>query len=213
MSVVLNKATIERVAELYDHEYDRNVLGEYVDRSHLTGEKLAATGYQYPIRSHLTVDELQQIMDWKYPPGKTRKYAESNGAEDVEAVTGKAFREADPIEMVRTLSQLKGVWVAMSSAILMAFDPLRYTVLDWRAWDTLKELCLLDQLGLSRFDNKLNDPNTYGAYLKVCARLADDANVSLRTLDKCLWTISERKLYRWAQRGITLGPLVNPRES
>ncbi|MDP8922050.1 MAG: hypothetical protein M3O34_04140 [Chloroflexota bacterium] len=218
MGVVLNKHTIEQIARLHDEDYDRRAkvfLDGYLDRSHLTKEELDAAGYIYPKRSHLTVCELQAVIDWKWPAGKTKKHAAKNGVEKVASVTGKAFAARDPIEAVRTLRGLHGVGVPMASAILTSFDPLRFTVLDVRAWNALKLLRLLDQLELAEFDGRLDEPETYAAYLQGCVRLADDAGVSLRSLDRCLWTLDASRsvmnqtgLYGWARDGVTLAPIL-----
>jgi hypothetical protein len=208
--IILSKDTVEQIARLYDQTYDRQVFPDkYLTRSHLTREEFASTGYRYPVRTHLTVDELQRIMDWKNPRGKTLKYAEKNGAERVGAVTRSAFSKASPVEAVGELGQLDGVEVRMASAILTVFDPLRYTVLDGRTWSALKELGLLDALNLAHFDPQPYSPGMYGAYLNACVQLAEAARVSLRTLDRCLWTLDERSLYGWARDGVSLSPIVS----
>lgn len=212
--LVLNKETVERIAALYDAEYDTGIFpADYVALSHLTREELDAAGYAYPVRSHLTVDELQAIMDWKSPRQKTRRFAAGNGSEMVAEVTREAFAATDPVDAVQALCRLHGVWVAMASAILTSYDPLRFTVIDVRAWTSLKKLGLLEQLGLSKFDGRLDEPETYGAYRDGCSRLADDAGVSLRSLDRCLWTLDEKGLYDWVRHGVTLAPIVNPSAS
>lgn len=227
MNVELNKETVERIARLHDERYDRRsgvFPEEYLDQSHLTEQELAAAGYHYPARSHLTVCELQRILNWKWPAGKTKRYAERNGLKKVESVTRGAFQwvypagahtVADPIKAIGALCELDGVGVRMASAILTALDPLRFTVLDVRACRALKELGLLDALGLSPFEGRLDDAETYGPYLRACVLLADTASVSLRSLDRCLWTLdacrsimNERGLYDWARAGLVLAPIV-----
>ena len=214
MKVVLNKTTIERVASLYDAEYDGAIFPtDYIARSHFTREELEASGYAYPVRNHLTVGELQAIMDWKSSRFKTRRLAAKNGADQVASITNEAFATTEVVEAICTLCRLHGVWVAMASAILTSYDPLRFTVIDVRAWTALKKLGLLEQLGLSKFDGRLDEPETYGAYRDGCSRLADDAGVSLRSLDRCLWTLDEKGLYDWVRHGVTLAPIVNPSAS
>lgn len=220
MTPALNKETVELIARLYDEEYDRKARifpADYLDRSHLTSQELAATGYSYPSPSHLAVDELQLIMDWKYPRGKSRGYARQSGPERVKAITSQAFSEADPADAVNRLWQLRGVEVGMASAVLTVFDPLRFTVLDVRAWNALKTLGLLDALGLSEFDHRTDSPAAYRAYLEACNRLADRTNVSLRMLDRCLWvldasrsTMNQMGLYRWAREGVSFAPILTP---
>ena len=212
MPIVLNKATVELIAALYDAKYDERAQifpPGYLAVSHLTRSELDAAGYRYPLRSHLSVGELQAVMDWKYPPGKTRGLAARNGSEAVVEITREAFAACDPIDAVSTLSRLHGVGVAMASAILTAFDPLRFTVIDKRAWNALEKLNLIEPLGLSGLGDRLGYFETYAAYLRACTQLADEAGVSLRSLDRCLWTLDERRLYGWAIGGISLAPIVS----
>jgi len=132
-----------------------------------------------------------------------------NSPAAVEAITGEAFASADPAHAVQTLCGLYGVGVRVGSAVLMVFDPTQHTVLDERAWNTLKILGLLEPLGLSDRDGQLDNPATHGAYVEACRQLARDAEVSLRTLDRCLWTIDERRLHSWARSGTSFDPFVD----
>jgi hypothetical protein len=69
----------------------------------------------------------------------------------------------------------------MASAILAAFRPDRYTVMDWRAWETLRSLGHLSE----------NAPRSWRKrwvpYLETCRTLAARFDVDLRTLDRALW--------------------------
>jgi hypothetical protein len=61
-------------------------------------------------------------------------------------------------------------------------DPQRYTVIDFRALESLGTKCSTFTVGF------------YLAYLKHCRELATQYNLSLRTLDRALWQWSyERK--------------------
>jgi hypothetical protein len=70
----------------------------------------------------------------------------------------------------------------MASAILTAIDQDKYTVIDYRA---------LEALGVPDVDPDLNF--YVRQYLPECRRLAAEAKVSLRTLDRALWTWSYMK--------------------
>jgi hypothetical protein len=221
VTIRLDKRTVESFASLYDAEYDRQIFPpEYLALSHLTRAELGTTGDVYPTRDHLTVEGLQAIMDWKYPRGKTRGFAAKNDPEAVVETTREAFAASDPIDAVSTLYRLHGVGVAMASAILTSFDPLRYTVIDVRAWNALERLGLIEPLGLSGLGDRLGYFETYAAYLRACTQLADDAGVSLRSLDRCLWTLdacrsimNDTGLYGWARDGVTIDPIVKSPES
>lgn len=81
----------------------------------------------------------------------------------------------------------------MASAVLAVSIPDVYTVLDARAWASL-EMLGLEKMGLrapqTSAQAHLDDCETYGAYLEACKRLATELQVSLRTLDRCLWALN-----------------------
>ena len=67
-----------------------------------------------------------------------------------------------------------------SSAILFFCFPEQYTVMDYRAWDTLK--------ALNKINGEIGD--TFECWQKsneICREIAKQNGVSLRKLDKALW--------------------------
>ncbi len=76
---------------------------------------------------------------------------------------------------------LAGVDVPVASAIMTAVDPERYTVIDFRA---------LQSLGIETANRSLN---FYLAYLRACRRIANDNGVTLRNLDHALWQWSSEQ--------------------
>lgn len=178
-------------------------------------EQMILGGALQPVvqaRGCLTPAELEQIMAWKYPPIRGKHYAAQNGAAKIKALTRQVFGMSDATAAVRKLCELRGVQVRMASAILTAFDPERYTVLDKRVWTALRKLGLLEPLGLATLDRadnaQLDQPEVYEAYLNACRRLAAAANVPLRTLDRCLWTIDKLNLYTWALQGVSFESIL-----
>ena len=184
---------VERVAALYDDGYDKTVL---VD------------SFRGPIveRGYLTLDELARIVEWK--SRRMKSVVLWNVPETVEAVTRQAFACAEPWLAVWILSYLSAVNTRMASAILSVYDPGRYTVIDVRAWRALDQLGVLGRLGLADYGGiegaGLNSPETYAAYLDACARLAGEAGVSLRTLDRCLWIVGGLGASGLAEHGIRM---------
>ncbi len=70
----------------------------------------------------------------------------------------------------------------MASAILSVCYPQEFTVLDYRAWETLQ--------GMGVTGLPVQKPNTVDAYLhycQVCCMFAAEHNLSLRDLDRALW--------------------------
>lgn len=74
---------------------------------------------------------------------------------------------------------LDGVRVPTATALLAVVLPDRHTILDMRSTKALVRLGRWDETG------------GYRAYVDVCRRLAEDAGVDLRTLDRSLWQWSK----------------------
>lgn len=126
----------------------------------------------------LTKDILIKIADWKAP--RTKGYIDKNDPNYVEEVTRVSFTTENEKLKLEALTLLDGVDVRMASAILQFCFPDLYSVMDWRAWESLKNL--------GKIGRKIE--NTYGCYKKyndVCREIAKQFHVSLRTLDKALW--------------------------
>jgi hypothetical protein len=77
----------------------------------------------------------------------------------------------------------------MASAILAAYDPRCFTVMDELAWKALKQEKMLPKLSPSHRPTKadLNRAVYYEQYLHTCRNLAMEYGVPLRILDRCLW--------------------------
>lgn len=175
---LLSKLFVERGAALYNIANDLELFSDE---------------FRQPIisRGYLTCDELTRIVAWKSSRQKTTVL--KNVPETAEAVTREAFRCPEPWLAIWILCYLSAVQARVASAILTVYDPTRFTVMDARAWTALTWLGLLEPLrlaGYARDDpSDLDRPAVYAAYLEACRRLADDAGVSFRTLDRCLWAI------------------------
>ena len=77
--------------------------------------------------------------------------------------------------------------ISVASAILMAYNPEKFTPIDWRVWNALFLLCELDR----PYPKNLKKDD-YIEYLKACRKLARKLNIDLRTLDRALWTASKK---------------------
>lgn len=135
------------------------------------GQAVRARGYYEP-------DEFATVAGWKTPRSKKRIAA--NSAEDVRDVTRLAFTAPDRFQHC-VLTLLDGVGVPTATALLTVVFPDRHTVIDVRSTEALARLGCWDGAG------------GYRAYLEVCRRLAGEAGVDLRTLDRALW--------RWSKDG------------
>jgi len=149
---------ISRLATRYGPEQDEEAFN--------AGSSIAAGSY--------TRENLKVIVYWKSP----RRAALIDDNTDAEIA--KALRFAADIRTseklaVEILDGLHGVGVPVASAILATIHPTKYTIIDFRA---------LDSLGVSKWDGSVS---YYLSYLRACSELALKHKVSLRTLDRALW--------------------------
>lgn len=122
---------------------------------------------------------LKTIIRWKSP----RRIAYLDHNTDVEIARSLRFA-SDPRTSeksgIETLCKLHGVGVPTASAILTTIIPEKYTIIDFRA---------LESLGVAKWPN--DSVEYYIGYLQKCRELASANGVSLRTLDRALWRWSK----------------------
>ena len=119
--------------------------------------------FRLPIvnRRHLKKDEFITIVKWK--AARVAGQARRNSEADIINTTRDAFAAQDACTAVWIMDSLRGVGIRMASAILTVFDPVRYTVMDRRAWASLKTLGL-EEFGLADWMS-LDSERTYQAYV------------------------------------------------
>jgi hypothetical protein len=102
-------------------------------------------------------------------------------------LTARAFTCADELGALLLISLIPGAGAAGASAVLMAHDPERFTVMDSRAVASLSYLGLwsVSRSGGASF---LGWPG----YLRTCRELAVSTRRSLRTVDRALWAANGR---------------------
>jgi hypothetical protein len=130
-----------------------------------------------------TRKNLKDIFEWK-TKGRGRSRLDKNSDEEIRdalslAVSAKTERSATAV-----LLGLNGVHTPVASAILTAIYPTRYTILDFRA---------LESLGNKSKDRSVN---FYLVYLDACRQLAENHGVSLRDFDRALWHWSDEQSKR-----------------
>lgn len=149
---------IDALAERYGTDYD--------DKALHAGKRIASGDYSR--------DNLMVIVNWK--SSRRAALLVENKDDEIGIALQFALAPATPEAMaVAVLTALRGVGIPMASAILTAINPDKYTVLDFRA---------LESLGVE------NWPDTmafYVRYLEACRELAAKHGVSLRSLDRALW--------------------------
>jgi hypothetical protein len=155
---------IDSLAERYGYAQDDDAL--------LAGERIASGDYG--------MDNLKVIVNWK---SRRRAALIDNNRDDHVAVALQfASASSTPEAMaVAVLTALHGVGIPMASAILTAINPERYTILDFRA---------LQSLGIENWPDTIG---FYVRYLDACRELAAVHGKSLRTLDRALWQWSKEQ--------------------
>ena len=129
-------------------------------------------------RGHFLRDEFLETYAWKTRRtlGRAQRYSEAEIAD----VTGVAFRQTDEKLRIDLLRALDGVDWPVASTLLHVGVSASYPILDFRA---------LWSLG-STMPTYVNF-EFWWAYVVCCRDLAAQAGVTVRELDKALWTYSE----------------------
>lgn len=127
-------------------------------------------------------DNLQVIFHWK-TGGRGISRLRRNTDEEIADALQLAVRAAADRSAVAVLCGLNGVEVPVASAILTAINPERFTIIDFRA---LESLGITDRQAYYTIDFFID-------YLRFCRRLANECRVGLRTLDRALWHWSKEK--------------------
>jgi len=126
----------------------------------------------------LTKEVLIKVADWKAP--RAKGYVDKNDPYYVEEVTRVSFTTKNEKLKLEVLTLLDGVDIRMASTILHFCFPDLYSVMDWRAWESLRKL--------HKISGRIE--NAYGCYKRyndVCQEIAEQFHVSLKILDKALW--------------------------
>lgn len=168
---MMDKAWIEETAKEYDYALSKNDAYEYDSIS----AAIKKFGLPPPC---LTKDILMEIVEWKSP--RSIGYASENAEQFIREVTQVSFAAENEELKIGVLTLMKGVRYRMASTILHFYSPDRYTIMDWRAWKSLKVE--------GKISGEMKDTfESWQKYTEVCREIAKQNHVSLRTLDKALW--------------------------
>lgn len=122
-----------------------------------------------------SVANLLPIADWKSP--RRKALISSNDQNLVSEILPLACSASHEQTAIAVLCGLSGVGVPMASAILTSIDPNRYTVIDRR---------VLIVLTGNEWEPTVGD---YAWYLNFCKSTVKKHGMSLRDLDRALWTL------------------------
>jgi hypothetical protein len=130
-------------------------------------------------KPHPTYGDIEHAYRWKNARGI--RFFEGNDRAEVVRRVHQALETSDEAIALATLIRLRGVKARVASAILAVFRPERYTVMDWRAWETLRQHGLLSNLEEMSWEGR------WPGYLVVCRKIKQQNGVSFRDLDRALW--------------------------
>ena len=139
----------------------------------------------------LTADDLEPLFQWKYRsiwPKRKIRAMRAFPADQLAALTQRAFACPDELGALRILTLIPSVGPAGASAILMAHDPSRFTVMDKRAIKSLVFLGRWSTLELGSSASALGWPT----YLGTCLDLSRRSLRTLRQVDRALWAAKGR---------------------
>ncbi|HEX3720413.1 MAG TPA: hypothetical protein VH595_20885 [Verrucomicrobiae bacterium] len=167
---------IGRITELAD-QYDE--MASERDRR-LTEEITKEVFPAYLRKGCLTKEGFLTVCAWKTP--RSKPHCKSNDSALIKEISALALATKSERLRIQAWTLLAGVkWPTASVFLHFAF-PERYPILDYRALWSLQE--------------KAPSQYTFSfwkEYTELCRSLAAQAKVTMRTLDKALWTFSKLK--------------------
>lgn len=173
----------ERFAKIrFQLDLDRAELIRLKDKYLKNARELAREGAAFAAGCRIAGGEyskspLLPIFCWK--SHRPKSLLATNTDADVADALRLATSATTERAAIAVLCGLRGVLVPVASAILTATFPDRFTVIDFRALETL---------GVA-----LETPTVdhYLQYLAYCRGMADELTLSLRDLDRALWQHSK----------------------
>lgn len=150
-----------------------------------TSYDLSIAAYQG--RKVLGIKEVANIYRWKYrglwPDKKVHTLKSKVVDKQVRDWTRRALACSDDLGSLCIAGLLPGAGPGGASAILMAAEPSRFTVMDTRA---IKSLAYLDRWKIVEQGDKASYWH-WPAYLDECRRLAAISGLTLREIDRALY--------------------------
>jgi hypothetical protein len=126
-----------------------------------------------------TYEDVRAVIRWKSK--RSLGYFARNHREAVESVVQRALASSDDLEALQLLTGLHGVKERVASAILAAFRPDRFTVMDTRAWRSLVRHGFLTDLEGESWRAR------WVPYLSTCREISARNELHLRAVDRALF--------------------------
>jgi hypothetical protein len=175
-----NRGRLERALRAYDVKWDEPIEKIH---PHLQRDRCVSARADW-----IGTKENKGIVRWK----AARALKRARWSWKVPDSTREAFALASSgskrglVAAVKLLDELPGVGVRMATAILMFYDPGKFSVMDVNAWRSLVHLGFADA-----FDFWYEDAADYPAYNEACLVLSQEFHHTLRDADRALWTLGD----------------------
>lgn len=160
--------------------------------------ELSKLGAQAANRGYFTKYEFLEICAWKSE--RRAALCKSNSEEEVQRFTSQALAAAEESERIRALINLAGVAVPTASALLAAYSPAAFGVIDIRAWQFLHTA---GAVHLNRAGLNLSIRN-WLEYLKILRAVAKRVGTTPRLVEISLY---------WEHKGMQQSALYAVRHS
>jgi len=137
----------------------------------------------------LTHEEFFTIIAWKRKASAI-KIARGWKGLDVESITGEIYCKSDDKDKLDILDNISGIGVAIASAILTVCYPEKFTILDYRALNSLRKK-ESDRCSDANFPKKAEyfKISDYVKYNNICKDVWVKYCSSLRDFDRALWAM------------------------
>lgn len=147
-------------------------------------------GQTYRAAGYLTRHQVTKIVDWKTSGRQRENFRISNGDGSVKLVTAFAAQAAKKLQdtpdiAASILLALRAVHFATASAILTAWNPNDYGILDVRSWSALR--ILTGDETFNRGGRTLFTAEEFRLYTLLLRCWRDRTGIPPRTIDKALW--------------------------
>jgi hypothetical protein len=158
--------------------FDRRAIPDWAARAQGGDEISDDVVARARANGYLVKRDFLFLCEWKTP--RTRARCATNSAGFIREVTAVALSTRDERLRIEVLTLLNGVNWPTASVILHFTAQGAYPILDVRAlWSVGIDVPARYEFGL------------WWAYTKYCRRLARDARVTMRELDRALWHYSK----------------------
>lgn len=161
----------------------RDEIQLWADRYDKHGDDtdVRAIGTAACVAGYLTREQFCKIAMWKSE--RPKAHCRKNSEAYVRTVTGNALSATEPRFKIEALRLLDGVDWRTASVMLHFCDSERWPILDFRAFWSLGRPWPTSAYGFPLWQ----------AYTSYTRQLADQVGISMRTLDRALWTYSKEK--------------------